>query len=307
MALFKMQERDLDLFLLEELHSNKDFARWFAEYLDLGGFVLKNIEHSVSAKFDARWGETDVLAYFSKESEVVAVLIEDKIAANFADRQAARYHERASDLVTNGKADRYVTVLIAPNSYLVGAKDDGWQNFLPMEIVRDWFSQQHTPHAAWREAALTACLSRLERTRRTTNVEVLQFSKLFADFLRTQPGSFSHSPTDDIWGFNVSWPERQKNVYLTWKLNLNRVDLTFSSPHVGKAKNIAILPGVKIRWASDKLRSDILTIEVPQVDLSAPLHNETDVLTAVMAALYEFAAVAHAVLTQSDGGERRAQ
>jgi hypothetical protein len=87
---FRMQERDLDLFLLEELHSDARFVDWFGKQIGLENFQCREATHSVSAKANAKWGETDVLALFSNNSETVAVLIEDKIAAEFTDRQAER-------------------------------------------------------------------------------------------------------------------------------------------------------------------------------------------------------------------------
>ena len=58
MTPFRMQERDLDLFILEELHSEAGFSEWLTEQLDLEAFAFAGARHSVSAKVNAKWGET---------------------------------------------------------------------------------------------------------------------------------------------------------------------------------------------------------------------------------------------------------
>lgn len=79
MTSFRMQERDLDLFILEELHSDNGFDCWFGERIGLKGFRCRGAEHSVSAKSNAKWGETDVLALYSDNVDIVAVLIEIRL------------------------------------------------------------------------------------------------------------------------------------------------------------------------------------------------------------------------------------
>jgi hypothetical protein len=173
------------LFVLEELHSGNGFDDWFGEKVGLKGFRCEKAEHSVSAKSNAKWGETDVLAFFSDNVESVAVLIEDKIAADFTERQANRYHERGADLVRNGTAQRYLTILVAPSVYIAGVpKDDPWDRALSMEELRDWFAKDSTAHAAWRSLALTECLARVAKSKSVGSAEVRRFSEAFAFFLQ---------------------------------------------------------------------------------------------------------------------------
>ncbi|MCP1838330.1 MULTISPECIES: hypothetical protein [unclassified Bradyrhizobium] len=87
-----MQERDLDLFILEELYSGNGFDDWFVEKSGsrVSGAKKPNFGF---CKIQREVGETDVLAVFSENFESVAVLIDDKIAADFTERRANRYHE----------------------------------------------------------------------------------------------------------------------------------------------------------------------------------------------------------------------
>lgn len=287
MAAFRMQERDLDLFILEELSSDSGFDGWFGEQIGLNGFRCKEAEHSVSAKLNAKWGETDVLALFSNDIENVAVLIEDKIAAEFTELQADRYHERGADLVNRGKAQRYLTVLVAPSIYLAGVpKHDPWNSTVTLEQLRDWFASENAAHANWRRSALTECLMRVAKSRSIGDAEVRRFSESFAAFLHQEANRpFSHKVNGDKWGFIIKSPEIPSNVLLTWKNGRGRVDLTFSGPHVGKARQVAVPLGVSLRLADgNTLRSDIFAIEVPMADMSADFEDQLDIVADVMSA-----------------------
>jgi hypothetical protein len=295
-----MQERDLDLFILEELHSNTDFQSWFAERIGLRSYMFRDAKHSVSAKIDGKWGETDILSFYEKGGETVAVLIEDKIAAAFADRQTDRYHDRAADLIRLELADRYITLLVAPSSYFKNVPQEAiWDKRLSIEEIRDWFAAIGSNHTRWREQALTACLDRIKRSQAAGKDEYLKFSEAFANFLQTQPGAFSHAVTGDSWGFIVAHSEKRTHVQLAWKTGKSRVDLTFTDQHVGKAKHIELPAGVGVAFADGiSLQSDILGIDVPVVDVTAPLEEQADVLAAVMAALRELSLLVPVILAQ---------
>lgn len=290
MISFQMQERDLDLFILEELSSDSGFDRWFAERIGLTGFRCQKAAHSVSAKSHAKWGETDVLAFFANEGEHVAVLIEDKIAADFTESQAKRYHERAADLIARSEAQRYLTVLIAPSIYLGGVpKADPWDRTVSMEDLRHWFAKADTAHAIWRKLALDQCLERVAKSKSVGDAEVRRFSEAFASFLQQQTGGvFSHKITGDKWGFIINNPEIPSNVQLAWKNGRARVDLTFTGPHVGKARHVPPPQGVSLRLADGaSLKSDIFGIDVPMVDMSADFLGQIAAIDEVIAAARE--------------------
>ena len=288
MAPFKMQERDLDLFILEELHSDSGFDGWFARQIGLEKFRCKSAEHSVSAKANAKWGETDVFALFADDAEVVAVLIEDKIAAEFQDCQAKRYNERAAEFVSAGKANRYKTVLVAPQLYIDEVPTvDPWGKRMPIESLQAWFSEIKSSHHSWRKKALADCLSRVRSTKNATNPEVLNFSRNLHTFLQDQPdGPFSHKATSDKWGFIIKAPQIATHIQLAWKAGKNSVDLTFTGSHIGKVAKVQLPPHVKRRIADGKnLASDILSVDVPLVDMTSPPEDQPDVMVEVMAAI----------------------
>lgn len=115
-----VQERDIDLLLLEELHATPAFATWFAEQLGLTGASFDGAWHSVS---NAN-GETDVLLRVRIGEERVGILIEDKIAAGEQHEQDVRYHRRGAEGIKADWFSRYLTCMVAPQAYLAGLADD---------------------------------------------------------------------------------------------------------------------------------------------------------------------------------------
>lgn len=76
-AVLAVQERDIDLLLLEERHASSDLARWWCEQLGLEDATFDGAWHNV---FNAD-GETDLLLRVRVGDDRVGVLIENKVAA----------------------------------------------------------------------------------------------------------------------------------------------------------------------------------------------------------------------------------
>ena len=293
MTHFRMQERDLDLFLLEELHSDTGFSDWLAEQLGLEGFTFARATHSVSAKANAKWGETDVLAFFLKSKERIAVLIEDKISASFTERQAQRYHERAKEYVRNGEADRYLTVLIAPQSYLAGVpKDDPWQKMLSVEALRDWFAGHDDTHSRWRKEALNDCLSRIRASLSAKQEDIVRFGEEFSTYLKQHHSpTLSHKPGKDSAGPIIHYPKATKKRMIWWKVQTSQMTAQLADDMVGLIAHLELPEGIGRELAEDfKRKSDYLVIDVPPVDFSIPPEEQKDVVEAALAAAYRLIA-----------------
>ena len=87
---FSVQERDIDLVLVEQLHVSSAFADWLTRRLNLTSAAVETARHSVYREH----GETDVLVIVRRGEERVAVMIEDKIGAPMQPGQCERYHLR---------------------------------------------------------------------------------------------------------------------------------------------------------------------------------------------------------------------
>lgn len=300
-APYRLTERDLDLILLEELSSDTGFLAWFAIHLGLSGCTLVSAEHSVSAKSGAKWGETDVLAFTSSDGVKTAVLIEDKIAAQFTDRQAVRYQERAADLVANGVAHQSLTVLCAPQSYLDGVpEDDPWDRRIAMETVVNWFESMPGFRARWRAKAMRGCLERLSASRSAGSETIRRFSSELREYLISLNESFDHAVTGDNWGFIIRSQRTPAHVEIAWKNNRGRVDLTFSGRNVGKASAVTAPEGVNFNAADGtNLKSDVFDVDVPVADVTIPLHDQMEIVSEVMDAIRKLLPLVPRVLSTS--------
>jgi hypothetical protein len=188
---FNVQERDIDLLILEQLHTSPSFVSWIAAKIGISDGTFVDAMHSVFRD----GGETDVMLFLDTPEGRVAVMIEDKIGAQMQPRQGERYHERGEVLCREGKAVRYVTVLCAPEIYLSGISElSAWQHRLPIEDLGRWFSSDVSPSAIWRSSILTAAASKGARARHADDRSNTQFDgpllALKADYQKFVEGHY---------------------------------------------------------------------------------------------------------------------
>ncbi len=163
---FSVQERDIDLLLIEQLHVCRAFADWLTKRLDLSGGVVETARHSVYREH----GETDVLVIVRLGDERIAVMIEDKIGAPMQPDQCGRYHLRGQKLCDEGAVKRYKTVLCAPAAYLTGVPgDQRWDDRVSLEEIGRSLASVAYPGWEWRHAILLAAASRQARAREADN------------------------------------------------------------------------------------------------------------------------------------------
>lgn len=120
-----IQERDVDLVLVEELSCSLDFVHWLcsqAGYKDLDYLApsLAEVEVKHSCLFIGEgYGESDIIMRTKdRAGRRHLYLIEDKIDATFTHDQVKRYKTRLQTmLATDGYADGR-TILIAPQSFI---------------------------------------------------------------------------------------------------------------------------------------------------------------------------------------------
>lgn len=109
------QEVEIDHLLAEEFKCDPEFARKFLLLCGLtaDGFTVRDVvvEPSLGGN-----GFGDLFVWGSREQASVLLMIEDKITAAAAVRQAERYAEHASRLRSDG-VDEVYTILVAPAGY----------------------------------------------------------------------------------------------------------------------------------------------------------------------------------------------
>ena len=124
-----IQERDVDMLLVEELNANEEFASWLvARTWGISKFSSHvRTWHSVSVGV---LGESDVVFLFADaEANHRALLIENKIDAAAQPNQAERYRKRGEQGKTAGDWVEYRTCLVAPDRYFDSERHSGTYDY----------------------------------------------------------------------------------------------------------------------------------------------------------------------------------
>lgn len=227
-----VQERDIDMLLLEQLHASPPFVAWWCEQLGLAGAVFDGAWHSVSNAD----GETDVLLRVRVGGELVGVLIENKVAASEQHEQDLRYHRRGSQGIADGWFDRYVTCMCAPQAYLDGLPDQSqYLGRIAYEAIAAWFSKRDDVHSAWRRRVMDEAISQGRRGyMKVVNDAVTAFHRdYYAHLCRTRPNLRMNPPGDR--GSQGYW-------MILW------MDGWMAQAHPAQPQDEARLGGTGARW-----------------------------------------------------------
>lgn len=110
-------ERDIDIWLSEELRVNPAFASWFVARSGLPKEMIFPASRTQPSVVDET-GETDVEAIFRSPSNATfALLVENKITAGFQRDQLARYIRRGKIGAERGKWNVFAVAVFAPRQY----------------------------------------------------------------------------------------------------------------------------------------------------------------------------------------------
>lgn len=137
MRISGVSERDIDLLLLEEFIASQEFQRVFLTKCCIKdtSYHLIDAQRSVTDST----GESDLeIKFKNREEQTLALLIENKVNANFQKNQQKRYCIRGENYIKNGTLDSFLTVLIAPKSYH-SDQLEGFDFRVNYEDVLDYF------------------------------------------------------------------------------------------------------------------------------------------------------------------------
>lgn len=111
-------ERDIDVWLAEELRVNSDFASWFAEKSEVPSNVVVPAGR-VRVSVMGENGETDVEAIFQTTTgRRHALLVENKLEHSLKEEQLVRYRNRGHYGISYGHWESYSIVVFAPATKL---------------------------------------------------------------------------------------------------------------------------------------------------------------------------------------------
>lgn len=293
-----VEERDIDLLLMEEFHVVPAFAAWFAERVGLGP----------AAEFDGAWhslsdqdGETDLMLRVRIAGERVAVLIENKIAAPEQDEQDVRYHLRGVRAQEAGRYDRFVTAICAPQIYLDTLPlQSAYEHRVPYEAVLDWYGEIEDGRASWRQAIMGEAI---EQGRRGYVMKVhagkTAFHRDYYTYLQAHHPELSMArpglkgPKSDWMYFKgVGFPKGVKFVH---KNDQGCIDLEFertSATDLAKRRRSDWPEGVRVLQRS---KSAALSLSVPRCDMDAPLAEQLGSIETTLAVALRLAPCANSI------------
>jgi hypothetical protein len=294
--LLTVEERDIDLLLMEEFHVSPAFVSWFTAQIGIGEAIFAGAWHSVSDTD----GETDLLLRVVSADTRTAILIENKVAAPEQSRQDERYHIRGARSRDAGLFDVYVTCMCAPSAYLAGLSPNSlYQHRMPYEAIRDWYSQFDDPRSGWRQRIMSEAI---EQGRRgyvmIVNSNKSAFHRNYWEYLqRKHPKLMMREPKDK--GSKSDWIilktyDMPKGVSIDHKNDQGCVDLTFNRTRLDD------LLAVRSEWPDDIIPlqrggSTVLRKRVPKLDMERAVSEQIDELEQVLTAAYALSAFSRVI------------
>lgn len=222
-----IQERDVDLILLEELSVDDSFCEWFISELGLPEFTFSNgAWRSIS---DFGLGETDILFSYNSSNERIFVLIENKLDASFQNEQYNRYKKRAIEYLKKNECDKAFCVLVAPELFCENQND--FENYISYEAIAKRFQFTGSPRHIFKSKLLKIAAEKLRRGYQpVNNVLVQKFWYSYWLYKEEKfPGLIMRKP--GIVPLYSDWPmlfdESLNNIVFYHKLGQGNVDATF--------------------------------------------------------------------------------
>ena len=225
-----IQERDVDLILLEELSTENSFCNWFISELNLPEFYSSNGTWRSITDFGL--GETDLLFSYNSNNEKIFVLIENKLDATFQDEQYIRYEKRAKEYVEKKHCDNAYCILVAPNLYCENQND--FENYISYETISRLFEKQNTKRGLFKSQLMQIAVEKLRRGYQPVNSEPVQkFWHNYWNFKNNKIPSLTMKKPNIV-PHNSDWPmlydNDLKDIVFYHKLAQGNSDATFKSP-----------------------------------------------------------------------------
>ena len=270
-----IQERDIDLLLLEELSCNFAFGDWLTQ--EAGLPKLKELNGAWKSISEFGLGETDILFDYSSEHKRVYLLIENKIDANFQNEQYARYLQRAAEYVNLKNCDEAYWLLVAPKDYCESQND--FESYLSYESIAVRLEQEASSRSIFKSQLLRVASEKLLRGYQPVNSQPVQsFWQAYWTFQQQNyPQLIMKKP--GIVPQNSDWPTLKdpqlEQVIFYHKLNSGNSDASFSGFSADVAQKLqSTLPN----WAQfvQHGKSFSLRINGPKINRSLDFSGQKD-------------------------------
>jgi hypothetical protein len=270
-----IQERDIDLILLEKFSTNQAFCRWFVKELK-----LPKISESIGAWKSISGfglGETDIFYSYKSKGKIVYVLIENKLDASFQENQKNRYLERGKQYIKSGVCDDIYCILIAPSIYCENQND--FEIYVSYESIMDWLLIKGSKNHIFKAELLKIAIEKLRRGYQPINSEIIQkFWQLYWKNKEEKfPNLFMKKPK--IVPFNSDWPtlydNNSKAFVFYHKLSQGNIDLNFKSKSKELENNINKILIENYELVKHK-KSFSVRINVEKIDRTKDFQSQID-------------------------------
>ena len=227
----KIYEHDMDLLIIEEFVSDRNFARIFLNKLQLSDdYTIHKVSHSL-ADSD---GESDITLILQYPDKKIALLIEDKIDAQTMPEQSGRYHKRAQKAISRGEYDCYYVMLAAPADYHKEHENDSnavYEHRICYEEMREYLSKQNHIRAAVKVAMIDCAIKEKKVGYQVQEVPaVTLFWRNLRQFCCENYPQLTIKGEDAPKGPTAVWPEfrtSMPSLKVVYKSQKGYVDLEF--------------------------------------------------------------------------------
>ncbi len=270
-----IQERDLDLLLLEELSSDRSFREWFVNALNLPPVdSFLGAWKSISA---FGLGETDLLFSYKSEQSTLFLLLENKLDTHFQEEQYSRYILRARNYEAKKECDSAFVVLVAPLNYCI--QQNEFEKYITYESIAQRLEMEGTPRSLFKVQLIQIAIRKQRRGYRPTNsLPVQTFWKSYWTYLQNNSPSIPMKMPQEI-PHKSDWPilkdKKLHNITFYHKLSQGIIDATLNKCTEEQATKIReYLP----EWASLKKNKKSYSIQVAtdSLDRTKAFFNQID-------------------------------
>ena len=288
----KTYERDIDLLIIEEFISDKEFAKIFLG--DVSEYVVDEVIHS---KIDGSFGESDVVIIINQNGKRHALHIEDKIDAMAMEEQHARYHKRAQNDIAKGEYDTYSVCIVAPEKYLASNKEAGkYECQIKYETLRKHFASKTDFRSQYKLALIDRAIEEQKNGYQwEANVGVVDFcTKMNAYKKKEYPGL-----PDGTIAWWSGYPTKIKGATIVFKANKGFCDLQFSN-----TTELDLLEKVKdyltVKMSVVKAgKSASIRIVVTPINFENKFEDETEKVDEALSALWELFELSNVIYENS--------
>ena len=271
-------ERDMDLLIIEEFISSRDFATLFldATNIDRNSDII-----SIQRSLRFQMGESDIVVILkTPQGTNIGLHIEDKVNAEAQQEQYSRYEERASLLSEDLGYSEYRVCITAPQHYL-NTNDEArkYPASVSYEKIRDYFEYQDTIRAKFKLALLNCALGKKDVTIAVPNTAVTNFWNeleriAISKNLNMSAATNQHGKESKFIRFKTIIPK----VYVIYKARHGYVDLQFPN----MAGKLAFLANVisDAMCICDTGKSASIRISSPKwmLDLEENIENNKEIV-----------------------------